>query len=152
MKVIMNDSAFYAKGFSISTDKKLLDIDVIYNYLNEESYWAKGITRQRLEKAIEHSVCFGVYDGDDRQAGFARVVTDKATFAYLCDVFVLETYRGQGLSKWLVQTIVSDADFQGLRRWALATLDAHGLYKQFGFSPLTNAENWMGILTPYITQ
>lgn len=147
----MNDSAFNAKGFSISTDKKLLDIDVIYNFLNEESYWAKGITRERLEKAIEHSVCFGVYDGN-KLVGFARVVTDRATFAYLCDVFVLETYRGQGLSKWLVQTIVSDADFKGLRRWALATQDAHGLYKQFGFAPLVNAENWMGILTPYITQ
>jgi len=148
MHVIMNADFFLKKGFTISTDKSLLDFDAIYNYLNEESYWARGIPAEKVKKAIENSMCFGIYK-DNKQAGFTRVVTDKATFAYLCDVFVLPGYRGVGLSKWLMQTITEHPDLQGLRRWSLATSDAHGLYKQFGFVPLSRPETWMEKFKPY---
>ena len=146
----MNDAAFLKKGFSISTDKSLLDFDVIYRFLNEESYWSQGIPAEKLKRAIENSLCFGVYF-QNQQVGLTRVVTDKATFAYLCDVFILQDYRGIGLSKWLIQTIIAHPELQGLRRWSLATADAHGLYKQFGFNPLVKPDRWMEILTPYQT-
>ncbi|MET3499450.1 GNAT superfamily N-acetyltransferase [Mucilaginibacter rubeus] len=149
MTVIMNDEAFEKKGFMISTDKNLLNVDGIYDYLNNESYWAKGIPRQKLARAIENSMCFGIYLKNE-QVGFARVVSDNATFAYICDVFILPGYRGIGLSKWLVQTIVKHPDLKGLRRWSLATKDAHNLYSQFGFSPISRPETWMEIFTPYI--
>ena len=148
MKVIMNDKAFLDKGYSISTDKSLLDFDVIYKYLDQESYWAKGIPATTLKKSIANSFCFGVYY-DNEQIGFAKVITDKATFAYIADVFILPEFRGKGLSKWLIQTIVNHADLQGLRRWSLATADAHGLYSQFGFTEITRPERWMEIFTPY---
>ncbi|QHS57138.1 GNAT family N-acetyltransferase [Mucilaginibacter sp. 14171R-50] len=148
MPVFMNDEAFEKKGFRISTDKASLDFDVIFNYLDQQSYWATHISPQRLKTAIQNSLCFGVYK-DGAQVGFARVITDMATFAYLCDVFVLPDYQGNGLSKWMMQTIMNHADLQGLRRWSLATRDAHGLYKQFGFTPLTNPDQWMQIFTPY---
>jgi len=148
MKVIMNDKYFFEKGYSISTDKSLIDFGAVYNYLENESYWAKGVTAERLRKAIDNSMCFGIYK-DGKQAGFARVVTDKATFAYLCDVFVLDAYRGIGLSKWLMQTIREHPELKGLRRWSLATSDAHGLYHQFGFVPLSKPENWMEVYTHY---
>lgn len=148
MKVIMNDKYFFEKGYSISTDKDLIDFDAVYNYLENESYWAKGVTAERLRKAIDNSMCFGIYK-DGKQAGFTRVVSDKATFAYLCDVFVLDGHRGLGLSKWLMQTIREHPDLRGLRRWSLATLDAHGLYQQFGFVPLSKPENWMEVYIPY---
>jgi GNAT superfamily N-acetyltransferase len=149
MQTFMNDEAFTKKGYRISTDKALLDFDTIFNYLDGQSYWAKGIPAGTLKTAIDNSMCFGVYK-DGIQAGFARVVTDKATFAYLCDVFILPAYRGVGLSKWLVQTIMADPELQGLRRWSLATLDAHGLYQQFGFKEINNPERWMQIFTPYL--
>lgn len=148
MKRIMNDEVFAQKGFIISTDKSLIDFEVVYNYLNNDSYWAKGITRERIKKAIDNSICFGVYH-NGKQAGFARVITDMATFAYICDVFILPEYRRLGLSKWLMQTIKQYQEFHGLRRWSLATLDAHGLYKQFGFTELSKPQNWMEIFTPY---
>ncbi|TWJ00876.1 N-acetylglutamate synthase-like GNAT family acetyltransferase [Mucilaginibacter frigoritolerans] len=144
----MNDDVFLKKGFQISTDKNLLDIEVIYKYLNEDSYWAQGIPSERLTRAIENSLCFGVYS-QAHLAGFARVITDKATFAYICDVFILPQFRGVGLSKWLIQTIVEHPELQGLRRWSLATSDAHGLYSQFGFSSITKPESWMEIFKPY---
>jgi len=144
----MNDDTFLNKGFKISTDKELLDRDMIYQYLDKESYWAKGIPVEKVYTAIDNSMCFGVYK-DEQQVGFARVVTDKAIFAYLCDVFILNEFRGMGLSKWLVQTILAHNELQRLRRWLLATDDAHGLYSQFGFTPVTNPEKWMGIYTPY---
>ncbi|MDB5009897.1 MAG: family N-acetyltransferase [Mucilaginibacter sp.] len=147
MRTIMNDSAFIKKGYQISTTKSLLNFDVIYQYLNEDSYWAKGMPVEKLKMAIENSICFGIYH-QNRQAGFARVVTDKATFAYICDVFVLPDFRGQGLSKWLIQTIVEYPELKGLRRWSLATADAHGLYSQFGFKP-NRPDRWMEIFTPY---
>jgi GNAT superfamily N-acetyltransferase len=148
MRVIMNDEVFLKKGFHISTDKSLLDFDVIYNYLDKESYWAQGIPVEALKKAIDSSVCFGIYHGNE-QAGFARVVTDKATFAYICDVFVLADHRRLGLSKWLIQTIIKHPELQGLRRWSLATADAQGLYTQFGFRQISKPEMWMEIFTPY---
>jgi GNAT superfamily N-acetyltransferase len=151
MPVFMNDEAFIKKGYQISTDKSLLDFDAIFNYLDQQSYWAKGMPPDTLKRAIANSLCFGVYK-NGVQAGFARVVTDEATFAYLCDVFILPVYQGVGLSKWLMQTIMVHPGLQGLRRWSLATLDAHGLYKQFGFREINNPERWMQIFTPYIAE
>ena len=145
----MNDEVFIKRDFLISTDKTLLDIEAIYNYLNDDSYWAQGIPLEKLKKAIANSMCFGVYN-NNKLVGFARVVTDNATFAYICDVFILPIYRKKGLSKWLMQTIVNHPDLQGLRRWSLATADAHKLYSQFGFSQISKPENWMEIFTPYI--
>ncbi|MDN5288903.1 MAG: family N-acetyltransferase [Mucilaginibacter sp.] len=149
MSIIMNDDAFIKKGFLISTNKDLLQVDVIFNYLNDDSYWAQGIPREKLEKGIANSLCFGVYQ-QNVQAGFARVVTDYATFAYICDVFVLPDFRQKGLSKWLMQSIVKHPELQGLRRWSLATLDAQGLYNQFGFTQVANPDRWMEIFAPYI--
>ncbi|HEY8929121.1 MAG TPA: GNAT family N-acetyltransferase [Mucilaginibacter sp.] len=148
MRVIINDEALLKNGFLISTDKHLLNFDLIYNYLDKDSYWAKGIPAEKLKQAIEGSLCFGVYK-DGAQAGFARVITDKATFAYLCDVFILPAYRRNSLSKWLMQTIRNHPELQGLRRWSLATADAHGLYEQFGFTSLSKPQNWMEIYAPY---
>jgi GNAT superfamily N-acetyltransferase len=148
MFVVMNDDFFLKKGFLISTDQSLLDMDMIYKYLSDDSYWAKGITSDRVKRAIENSLCFGVYQ-HNTQIGLARIITDKATFAYLCDVFILPEYRGNGLSKWLMQSIVTYPDLQGLRRWSLATADAHGLYSQFGFTPVSRPEVWMEIYKPY---
>ena len=128
--------------FTISTDRSKLQLDVIQAFMSEESYWAKSRTLEQTRTAIENSICFGVYEGE-RQIGFARVVSDQATFAYLGDVFILNEFRGRGLSKWLMETIVSHPDLQGLRRWLLATRDAHGLYSQFGFGPLRFPERWM---------
>lgn len=145
----MNDAAFHKKGYQISTDRSLLNFEIIYQYLDKESYWAQGIPPERLQTAINNSLCFGIYI-EQQQVGFARVITDKATFAYLADVFVLETHRKRGLSKWLVQTIVQHPDLQGLRRWSLATADAHGLYAQFGFTPIAKADRWMEIFNPYL--
>ena len=121
--------------YLISTDSSLLNVDVIHNYLTKESYWAMNIPREVVEKSISNSLCFGLYE-NDKQIGFARLVTDKATFAYLADVFILETHRGKGLSKWLMETIQSHPELQGLRRWMLGTRDAHALYEQFGWSVL----------------
>ena len=119
--------------YLISTDPSLLEVDVIYNYLSCESYWAKNIPRDKVEKSIANSLCFGVYH-HNKQIGFARLITDKATFAYLADVFIISEYRGKGLSKWLIQVIHAHPKLQGLRRWVLGTQDAHGLYEQFGWT------------------
>jgi N-acetylglutamate synthase-like GNAT family acetyltransferase len=148
MRVIMNDEAFLKKGFLISTDKNLIDFEIVHKYLSEDSYWAAGIPAERQRKAIENSMCFGVYK-NGKQIGLARVITDMATFAYICDVFILDEYRGLGLSKWLMQTIVEHPDLQGLRRWSLATADAHGLYSQFGFTPVSKPKVWMEKFKPY---
>jgi GNAT superfamily N-acetyltransferase len=138
-------------GFFISTDKTKLDVDVIYNYLSNESYWAKNIPLQTVQTSIENSYCFGLYvteNSTKKQIGFARVITDCATFGYLADVFVIEKYRGKGLSKWLMKTIMDCPDLQGLRGWMLATKDAHGLYEKFGFSLLENTGRFMR-LSPF---
>ena len=135
--------------YTINTDHDKLDIDFIHNYLSVYSYWAKEIPVAIVVKAIENSLCFGLYEGD-KQIGFARMVTDKATFAYMADVFIDEHYRGRGLSKWLVATMLAHPDMQGLRRLMLATRDAHGLYTQFGFTPITNPERLMQMVFPDI--
>lgn len=128
--------------FTISTAKNLLQIDAIHKFLSEDSYWAKERTKEQTVKAIENSLCFGVYAGEN-QIGFARVVTDYATFAYLGDVYILEEFRGNGLSKRLMETIINHPDLQNFRRWILATKDAHTLYEKFGFSALKFPERWM---------
>ena len=115
---------------------------MIHRYLSEESYWAKGIPRQVVERSIENALCFGAYE-DGKQVGFARVVTDYAVFAYVGDVFVLDSHRGRGVSKMIMSAIMAHPSLQGLRRWSLLTTDAHGLYRQFGFSELANPEKHM---------
>ena len=130
--------------FMISTDPERLDLDVIHGFLTN-CYWAKGISREIVAQSIEHSLCFGVYDGSGAQVGFARVISDFATFAYLGDVFVLESHRGRGLSKWMMECIMQHPSLQGLRRWILLTRDAHGLYKQYGFTPLKSPQRYMEV-------
>ncbi|HEY6768038.1 MAG TPA: GNAT family N-acetyltransferase [Candidatus Sulfotelmatobacter sp.] len=125
----------------ISTDPGRLDMDVIHGFLTN-CYWAKGISKEIVRRSIEHSLCFGIYDGGS-QVGLARVISDFATFAYLGDVFVVESHRGRGLSKWLMECIVGHPALQGLRRWILLTRDAQGLYSQFGFTALNAPERYM---------
>jgi ribosomal protein S18 acetylase RimI-like enzyme len=138
-------------GFTISTDKSWLDMTTIHTYLSEEAYWSKGIPRQVVEAGISSSLCFGVYQGE-QQVGFARVISDYASFAYLCDVFILEPYRAQGLGKWLMSCVMSHPDLQGLRNFLLFTRDAHGLYAQFGFTPVSTPERIMVKRDPDIYQ
>jgi len=128
-------------GFVISTDPARLDLDVVHGFLTG-SYWAEGIPREVVRRSIEHSLCFGLYQ-DHRQIGFARVITDRATFAYLGDVFVLEAFRGHGLARWLLEVIQSHPELQGLRRWVLLTRDAHALYRQVGWSSLAAPDRYM---------
>ncbi len=130
----------------ISTDPSLLDLDAICGFLSR-SYWASARPRQRIVASLQHSLVFGVYDGK-QQVGMARIVTDYATFAWLCDVFVEEAYRGQGVGKWLMETIVAHPELQGLKRMLLVTRDAHSLYSQYGFTPLANPEAWMERVPP----
>lgn len=137
----------HKEHFTISTDPARLDMDAIADMLTR-AYWAAGRPRERTERAIANSLVFGLYDGE-KQIGLARVVSDYAVFAYLCDVFIHEEYRTHGLGKWLIETVMSHPDLQGLRRWTLATRDAHGLYRQFGWDDLHNPENWMQILRPF---
>jgi GNAT superfamily N-acetyltransferase len=133
--------------FTISTDRNRLQTDVIHKFLSEESYWAKERTREQTETAIKNSLPFGVYKGEN-QIGFARVVTDYATFAYIGDVFILAEYRGKGLSKWLMETMLSHPELQGFRRWILATKDAHQLYEKYDFTGLKYPERWMEKTAP----
>ena len=133
-------------AFEISTDPARLDIDLIHNFL-ETSYWAKGRRRSVVERSIRNSLCFGAYLAG-RQVAFARVVSDRAVFAYLMDVFVLPEFRGRGISKALMRSILEHADLQNLRFFLLATRDAHDLYAQFGFHPLTHPGHWMAIHDP----
>ena len=153
--------------YLISTDLDRLDRDAIVGFL-AQSYWANTRTRTVMDRSIDHSLCFGLYhtgDGDEteigdasdgvrvqrspgRQVGFARVVTDYATFAYLCDVFIADEVRGKGLGKWLIESVISHADLQGLRRWMLATADAHELYRKFGFTEMSAPTRWMERFSP----
>lgn len=132
----------YQRGeFTISTDKSRLDIEVIHRFL-DTSYWAAGRSPETIRRSIEHSLPFGVYKGD-QQVGFARVITDYATFAWIADVFILDEYQGQGLGKWLMEVIIAHPELQGFRRWVLATKDAHEMYRRFGFDELKKPERWM---------
>jgi GNAT superfamily N-acetyltransferase len=128
--------------YTISTERERLDLEVVHRFISEESYWGKGRPIEVVRRSIENSLPFGIYKGDEL-VGFARVVTDYATFAWLADVFVVEAHRGRGLSKWLMEVILSHAELQGFRRWVLATKDAHELYRQFGFIALHRPERWM---------
>jgi GNAT superfamily N-acetyltransferase len=131
-------------GFLISTDTSRLDLAAIHGFLSRDSYWAVGRPLETTRRSIETSLCFGLFDPQGRQAGFARVVTDFATFAWLCDVFVLAAFRGKGLGTWLVRTVVEHPDLKDLKRLLLATRDAHELYRRHGgFTPLSSPERWM---------
>ena len=136
------------EGFAITTETSFFNVEFIHAFLSK-SYWAENIPLETVQRSIDNSLCFGVFHLG-RQIGFARVITDKATFGYLADVFIDEAYRGQGLSKWLMEEIMAHPDLQGLRRMMLATRDANGLYAKFGFSELTFPERWMQIHKPDI--
>lgn len=144
----MKEILEWQKGeYKISTDNDLLQMDAILDYLVNRSYWAKDRTAEQMEKIFENSLCFGLYK-NERQIGFARVVTDFATFAYLGDVYVLPEFQGEGLGKWLMEIISAHPDLQGFRRWVLATRDAHGLYEKFGFTEFKHPERWMEKAAP----
>jgi N-acetylglutamate synthase-like GNAT family acetyltransferase len=145
---MVTDITEWRRGeFFVSTERARLDLRVIHGFLTN-CYGAKGISRELVTRSVEHSLCFGIYDGSGAQVGFARVVSDFATVAYLGDVFVLETHRRRGLSKFMVECIMKHPDLQRLRRWILLTRDAHGLYEQFGFTPLQSAERYMELHRP----
>lgn len=138
----MEHITVYKDGFCISTDPALLDLEAIHHFLTTQAYWCQGISFEKVAKAAAHSINFGLYH-NGQQAGYTRVISDQSSFAYICDVFVLPEFRGRGLSKWLMQTVTSHPGLQGLRRWMLATKDAHGLYSQFEFTALGIPERWM---------
>jgi GNAT superfamily N-acetyltransferase len=135
-------------GFTISTDAARIDRELVHRFL-ETSYWAAGIPREVVDRSIENALCFGMYE-ETRQVGFARVISDFTTFAYLADVFVLESHRGRGLAQWLMEAILAHPRLQGLRRWLLVTRDAHGLYRKVGFTDLAHPERMMEIVAPGI--
>jgi len=139
----------WRKGaYSVSTDKERLDLAMVHGFLTT-SYWSPGIPLAVLERAVEHSLVFGLHE-ERRQIGFARVITDHATFAYVCDVFVLESHRGRGLGTWLMESVMAHPDLQGLRRWILVTRDAHRLYRKVGFTQLDQPERFMQLVVPDI--
>ena len=140
----MSFRAIYRDGFCISTEKARLDLKAIHHFLSTQAYWSLNIPFGRVEKAVAHSLNFGLYF-NEQQIGYARVISDFSNIAYLGDVYVLHDFRGQGLSKWLMQTIMAYPELQGLRRWILSTEDAHGLYKQFGWLPVAYPERWMEV-------
>ena len=131
-------------NYSITTDRSKLDLDLIHQFLSEQAYWALGRSKDIVAKSIEHSMCFGIYTPEGSQVGFARIVTDLSTFAWICDLFILEPHRGQGLGKWLIRIIVDFFESKQLKRQLLATRDAHRLYTDYGgFVQLDNPDNWM---------
>ena len=132
--------------YEVSTDPARIDIESVHRFLSDEAYWSPGVPEDVVRRAIAGSLVFGLYRGS-AQVGLARVVSDRATFAWLCDVYVLEEHRGHGLGKWLMECVKAHPDLQGLRRWLLATRDAHGLYEQFGFEPV-DPERFMEIRDP----
>ena len=139
----------HTSDYSVSTDKSKLDLPLIHTFLSTQAYWSLNIPFATVKRSIENSLCFGVYQGD-RQVGFARVITDFATIAYLGDVFILPEHRGKGLSKLLVGEIMAHPELQGLRRWMLLTSDAHGLYRQFGWKTIAGPDRYMEIANPDI--
>ncbi len=133
----------------LTSDAAGMDVDAIHAYLSGESYWARGIPRETVARSIRNSLCFGVFNGD-AQVAFARVVTDRAMFAYLADVYVLPAYRGRGISKGLMEAVDAHPELQGLRRWSLATRDAHGLYARFGWRAVAHPERFMERTDPHV--
>jgi len=134
----------YKDGFCISTDPARLDVPAIHHFLSTEAYWSKNIPLDRVKKSIANSLNFGIYF-EEKQIGYARIISDYSSIAYLGDVYVLPEFRGRGLSKWLMLTIMDYPELQGLRRWILSTADAHGLYKQSGWKPVAYPERWMEV-------
>lgn len=133
--------------YLLSTDKSKLDLKMIHEFLSNESHWAKNIPYERVKKSIENSLCFGLYHGE-KQIGFARVISDYSTIAYLGDLFILKDHRGKGLSRWMLEVIMNHPDLTGLRRWILVTKDAHDVYQQYGWAMVARPENWMEIHDP----
>lgn len=140
----MDNLTLYKDEYCISTEKSKLDLNAIHNFLSTQSYWCLNIPFEKVKKSIENSLNFGLYF-KDQQIGFARIISDFSTMAYLGDVYVLPEHRGKGLSKWMMQVIMSHPELQGLRRWMLLTADAHGLYKQFGWAQVANPDRYMEI-------
>lgn len=140
----MIEFTIFKDTFTISTEKSKFDISAIHDFLSTKAYWSLNIPKETLIKSIENSFCFGVYE-NEKQIGFARIITDFSTIAYLGDVYILEEYRGLGLSKWLIETIMNFPELQGLRRWILLTGDAHGLYRKYGWTDIADATKWMEI-------
>lgn len=156
LKCLMHNAAASSCGeivehrrgdYVISTERARIDLDAVHGFLTN-CYWAKGISRELVARSIEHSLSFGIYGPGDEQAGFARIISDYATVAYIGDVFILEAHRGRGLSKWLMECIVQHPLLQNLRRWILLTRDAHGLYSKFGFNALAKPERYMELHNP----
>ena len=139
---VKNNMQWTNEKYLITTDVSKVDVDVVHQFLSAESYWAKGIPRETVERSLPHSICFSVLH-QGVFIGFARVISDHATVAYVGDVFVLPAHRGKGIAKWLMECITSHPELRGLRRWMLATADAHELYSQFGFTPLKAPARWM---------
>jgi ribosomal protein S18 acetylase RimI-like enzyme len=139
--------------YVVSSESKHVDRELVWRFLHDEAYWSLGVPREIVERAIDASICFSAFAGDPDsgapQAGFARVVTDRATFAWLCDVFVLPLHRGNGVARLLMDAVMSHPELQGLRNFMLATRDAHGLYEKYGFAPLAEPARWMAIRRPY---
>ena len=138
--MIMKTRSWRWRGYEISTDANRIDLLFVHREL-AQSYWSAGIARSIVERALGNSIVFGLYRPDGRQVGFGRLVTDAATFAYLCDVYVLEGHRGRGLGRWLMEVVAGHPSLQGLRRFVLVTRDAHGLYERYGFRPLAHPES-----------
>lgn len=145
----MNITEYQRDGYTISTDKTRLDTGLIHRFLSEESYWAQGRPLEVVQRSLTNSLCFGLYAADGQQVGFARVVTDYATFAWLCDVFIVRAHRGHNLGKWLVETVVTHPELALVWRFVLATSDAHELYRRYGgFETLPSPERWMTLQRP----
>jgi GNAT superfamily N-acetyltransferase len=140
----MDNITVYKDDYCISTNRAKLDVNAIHNFLSTQSYWCQNIPVETVIKSIDNSLNFGLYY-EDQQIGFARIISDFSTMAYLADVYVLPEHRGKGLSKWMMQVIMSHPELQGLRRWMLLTADAHGLYKQFGWKEVSNPDRYMEV-------
>lgn len=140
----MDNLTLYKDDYCISTDRSKLDVDAIHNFLSTQSYWCQNIPFEKVKKSVDNSLNFGLYY-KDQQIGFARIISDFSTMAYLGDVYVIPEHRGKGLSKWMMQVIMSHPELQGLRRWMLLTADAHGLYKQFGWKEIANPDRYMEV-------
>lgn len=149
MSIIDETAVFQEITYRLSDDRNLVQLEKVHRFLNEEAYWSKGITLETFTKSVQHSICFSVFCGED-QVGFARVISDQSTIAYLGDVFILPAHRGKGLSKWLMKAVMFHPELQKLRRWILLTSDAHELYRNYGFTGIKSPEKWMELHDPHV--